>query len=512
MTTLQDAAQPRAGAGGTEAPTAGRTVSERFASFAVSLSAEKIPAQVREKAKLHLLDAVGCGIAARAAGEQEAAASVALHRAAAGSSVAIGVPQQVDALSASFVNGALIQAMDYDDTHTGSICHVSAVMVPVTLAVAMEAGASGAKALTGLVAGVEVTARLGAVATPAVMRRGMHPTSVFGVFGASACAAAIGELSASEATSALGIVASSSAGVMACLAEGIAVKPLHAAGAARAGALSAELARAGALGPRAVLEGHNGTLFAFDGDRDAEKALRAQVADLGERWETSRLAIKAHPVCHFIHGCLEAATAIDAPVEEIESIEARIDRSGIGIVIEPLGERATPASSYQARFSLPYCVATAIARGGLDLVSIDGAAGDPDVARLAASFGYSPLDDDGSRSQFAGEVLVHLRGGEVRSRRVDHPLGTEGQPMSREDVLEKYRANAALGLSDGAVAEAERIVLDLERQSSLARLGELLAGARANGADGVATAVNGAHGAAASGNGADGDGAQGTRR
>lgn len=451
-----------------------QTVAERLASFAVSLSFDEIPVEVCEKAKLHMLDALGCGIAARVADEQGPATRVALRRAARGSCAAIGAGRQVDALTASFVNGALVQAMDFDDTHTRSICHVSAVIVPTALAAAMEEGAGGSETLAAMVAGIEATARIGLVVAPAVMRRGMHPTSVCGVFGASACAAAVAGLSASEATAALGIAASSSAGVMACLAEGVAVKPLHAANAARAGILSVELARAGALGPRAVLEGHNGTLFAFVGEEGSEQELRAQTADLGERWETAGIAVKAHPVCHFIQGCLEAAAEISTASEEIESIEAHIDRAGIGIVIEPLGERARPSSSYEARFSLPYCIATTIVRGGLEVASIESAAGDPEVARLAEAFSYGPLPADGKRSPFAGEVLARLRSGEVRTCRVDHPLGTGERPMSEADVLEKYRSNASLGLADGAVAELEQIVLELEQQRSLTRLAKLV--------------------------------------
>lgn len=459
---------------GAAAPRAQQTVAERLASFAVSLSNAEIPEKVRKKAKLHMLDALGCGIAARAADEQGPARAVALRRAAPGSCATIGASQRVDALTASFVNGALVQAMDYDDTHTDSVCHISSVIVPTALAAAMEAGAGGSETLAGMIAGIEVTARIGLVAAPALMRRGMHPTSICGVFGASACAAAIAGLSASEAASALGISASSSAGVLACLAEGVAVKPLHAANAARAGILSVELAGAGALGPRAVLEGHNGTLFAFVGEQDGEQKLCAQADDLGERWETTGLAVKAYPVCHYIQGCLEAAAEMSAAPEEIESIEAHIDRTGIGIVIEPLGERAQPSSSYEARFSLPYCLATTIVQGGLELASIQSAAGDPDVVRLARAFSYGSLADDGKRSPFAGEVLTRLRSGEMRTCRVDHPLGTGEHPMSKEEVLEKYRSNASLGLADDAVAELERIVLDLERQPSLMRLAELL--------------------------------------
>src|SRR5215218_837748 len=134
----------------------------RLARFAVGLSCDDVPLDVRKAAKLHALDAFGCGLA----GGRTAA-------------------------DAALANGTLCHALDFDDTHAASISHVSVVVVPAALAAAQEADADGATTLAAILAGNEVVARVGALAAPSYMTRGFHPTSVCGVFGAVAAAARV---------------------------------------------------------------------------------------------------------------------------------------------------------------------------------------------------------------------------------------------------------------------------------------------------------------------------------
>jgi 2-methylcitrate dehydratase PrpD len=453
-----------------------KPVAAVLAAFASRMSADEIPEAVGHEAKLHILDALGCALAARASGEQAAALSVARRRAGRGACTVVGGDRRIDALWAAFANGVLVQAMDYDDTHADAVCHVSSVIVPTVLATAEEYSGNGADALAAFVLGAEITSRLGAASTGDFISRGLHPTSVCGVFGATAVAASATGLDSAQIAHAFGIAGSHSAGILACLAEGVPVKPLHAGAAARNGILCAELAAEGAPGPRGVLEGPAGLFPAFTGDSH-EAALREQCEDLGERWMTADIAVKAMPVCHYQQGCLEAARGISIGAAEIESVELGIDAAGIAIVLDPLVEKVRPQSTYQARFSLPYCAAVTLVHGQIDLADLTASVGEPEVERLAESVTNFALEP-GARSDFAGEVIVRLKNGETRRQLVEHPLGTPGRPMSEADVLSKYRENAALGLGDGEVAELERSVLDLESLTTLEPITGLLASCR----------------------------------
>src|SRR5581483_1317956 len=100
---------------------------------------------------------------------------------------------------------------------------------------------------------------------------------------------------------------SMASGLFAYLDEGTATKPIHPAWAAHVGILAARLAAAGAEGPASVVEGRFGLYHALLGAARGEIDLDSQLADLGSRWETPRIAYKPFPVCHFMHGSLGAA-------------------------------------------------------------------------------------------------------------------------------------------------------------------------------------------------------------
>ena len=141
-------------------------------------------------------------------------------------------------------------------------------------------------------------------ASGAFHARGFHPTSVCGVFGATAAAARLAGLDAETTTSALGLAGSMSSGLMAYLNDGTPTKPVHAGWAAQAGVLAARLAAHGAEGPAGVLDGRFGVFHAFVDDD--EPSLAEQLDDLGSRWETLRVSYKPYPACHFMHGSLGA--------------------------------------------------------------------------------------------------------------------------------------------------------------------------------------------------------------
>ena len=454
------------------AATSKESVSTRFAEFAAGFGGVEIPAAVRHEAKLHILDALGCAVAACGSGEQAPAAGVLERRSRSGACSVIGRGNRVDPLWAAFGNAVLVQAMDYDDTHAEAVCHVSSVVTPTMLAVTEEHGGSGADALGRYVLGAEVTARIGAASEADFISRGIHPTSVCGVFGAAALAGSAMGLAAEQIADALGIAGSHAAGILVCLSEGVEAKPLHAGGAARNGIFSAELAAAGGRGPRNVFEGPAGLFQAFTGDDHLEQ-LELRLADLGERWMTAEIAVKAMPVCHYQQGALEAARGIGVAASDIESVELGIDPAGIPIVLEPLAEKVAPVSTYQARFSLPYCTAVTLVEGQIDIGNLTGAVGDPEVERLAASvsgFALAP----GDRGDFAGEVILRLKSGATKTARVDHPMGTPVRPMGDADVLAKYRENAELGFGDERGEQLERLVLGLEDLDTLEPITTLL--------------------------------------
>ncbi len=446
------------------------TVAERIARFAASLEIGDLPAGVVEAAKLHALDTLGCGIAAQALGEAPYAAASALEIASRGPATAIGVAEPLAPPDAAFVNGTLCHALDFDDTHPHSIVHVSASVVPAALAAAQAAGSSGADVVAALVAGNETSIRLGMAAGGAFHARGLHPTGVCGVFGATVAAARLRGLDADGTANALGIAGSMAAGLMEFLADGSETKRLHPGFAAQAGLAAARLAAHGATGPSSVFEGRFGVYNAYLHGVDPD--LDGQLADLGERWETPRIAFKPYPACHYVHAPVDAFASLieehGLGADDVERLVAVSDATGESLVLHPLEDKLRPRTVYDAKFSLPYCLAARLVHGRLDVTSFTPEAiADPRVLAAAARVGYEVKEYAPAPDAFSGGVRVETRDGRTLEAELRHQRGGSENPMSVDDVVGKYRANASLGLDDADVAALETAVLSLDREPDL---------------------------------------------
>jgi 2-methylcitrate dehydratase PrpD len=446
-------------------------VAERLARFALELRYEAIPADVAEAAKLHLLDLLGCGLAAHAVGVATEGQRVVAEAEGVGQATVIGLEGRLPAAQAAFANAMLGHGLDFDDTHADSICHVSVVVDPAALAVGEAAGAGGRETVAAIVAGGEIVTRLGMAASGEFHARGFHPTSVCGIFGATAAAARLGGLDPATATSALGLAGSMASGLLVFLADGSPTKPLHPAWAAHGAVTATRLAAHGAAGPRSVVEGRFGLFHAFLGVESPD--LEAQLADLGERWETRRIAYKPYPACHMMHGVLGAtmeATAGRAYApDEVAEVVVTVPEPCVPIVLEPREAKLAPRTAYEAKFSLPYSVAALLVRGRIGVASYTAAAlHDPDVLGLARRVRYATKPYPTYPRAFPGGVLIRLRDGIVLEAETPYQKGSPENPFSPDEVREKFRVNAALALPPDAVLALETGIQEIERARSLA--------------------------------------------
>jgi 2-methylcitrate dehydratase PrpD len=449
------------------------TVAERFASFSCTLTLDRIPAEVREAARLHLLDTLGCGLAAHALDVAPAARRAMTEDGVSGPATVIGHAGGLPPADAALANGSTAHALDFDDTHSGAIAHVSVAVVPAVLASAEAAGSSGADVVAALVAGNEIVIRLGMAAGPAFHARGFHPTAVCGIFGATAAVARLRGLDAATTVQALGIAGSMASGVLEHLADGSSTKRLHPGWAAHAAIIATRLAAHGATGPSTVIEGRFGLYRAYLGRDDVDIA--SHVADLGERWETPRIAFKPYPACHYIHASVDATAQIleqhSLRAEDIEGIVAVTNEAGVRLVLEPLAAKHRPRTEYDAKFSLPYSVASLIVRGVVDVGTYtDAALGDEEVLDLAGKVTYEVKDYATSAQAFPGGIRIRTRDGRTLEAELEYQRGAPENPMSADEVREKFRSNAVLALSAEDTRALEESVMGLEDHADLGAL------------------------------------------
>ena len=444
------------------------TAAERFAEWATSVRYEDIPSEVAEHAKDHLLDTIGCGLAASALGVADEGRSAMAALGGAGDATVIGGPS-MPAANAAFANAMLCHGLDFDDTHSGSVSHISTVVCPAAWAVAEATGASGRDLITAIVVGNEIVTRVGMATPGAFHKRGFHPTSICGIFGATAAVGRLYGYDAETITRALGITGSMASGLFAYLEDGTPTKPIHPAWAAHGAILASSLAQFGAIGPKSVFEGKFGLYHAFLdlGTVDLDE----QLADLGTRWETPNIAYKPYPACHFIHGTLgataQAANGRTFSSNEIDEILVTVPAAGVSLVLEPEDQKRLPRSEYEGKFSLQYSTAAMLARGHVGLADYTSEAiSDKSVLDISAKVRYETKEYPTYPQAFPGGVRIKTTGGDVLEAELEYQKGGPDNPMSRDEVLAKYRENAAMALGASAMQALEAAVISIDSVDS----------------------------------------------
>ena len=277
--------------------------SRQLADFVRATRFDDIPDPVTARAKQLLIDTLGVGLAgSRHPNAVRALAGIRAIPGAGGDHPVIGSDVSLTAPYAALVNGVACHALDFDDTHTESIVHGSAILTPLSLALAEEISAPGRAVLTAFVVGWEVAARIGIASGNGFHKRGFHSTAIAGIFGALAAAGKLLALSSEQLTHGFGLCGSQAAGITEFLSNNSAAKGYHVGWAAHNAMMTAYLCRSGATGPATVFEGRNG-LFNTHGLPD-RCAAAATVSELGRRWEIGRVSIKPYPCCHFAHGAV----------------------------------------------------------------------------------------------------------------------------------------------------------------------------------------------------------------
>lgn len=439
-------------------------LSGELATWVTDLRLSDVPPAVVDAACRHLLDGVGVAVAA---GRRDAAsACVDVARSLAGPPEAsiLGSRNRLSAPAAALATGALVHALDFDDTHAGGLVHATAVVLPSCLVVGQQVGVDGSSAVEAAVAGYEIVCRLGLGAPQRFHARGAHPTSVCGVYAATAVAGKMLGLPAERLAHAFGVAGSLSSGVMEFLHGGGDVKQLHTGWASAAGILAARFAAAGLTGPPQVLEGTFGTYRVF-ADQPVDPA--AVLDGLGDRWESTRITVKPYPACQLLHASVDAARELRTrvPPSDLQEVTAVVPPESVPIVCEPAEGKVTPPSPYAAKFSLPYAVASMLVDGfvGIDTFS-PAAIRRPDVEELARRVRYRTAAVEGPAADAPG--VLEARTTAANRVRAEVPRSSGGPDDPRTPAM--LRAKALQNLGEGR--DADDLVawmMDLGGQQSL---------------------------------------------
>jgi len=381
----------------------------------------------RQRARLHLLDWMGCVAGAR---RSEVAA---VARAA-----------EPDVMTRAALLG---NVLEMDDVHRAAILHPGPVVWPAALSAAWEEAAPLGSALDAAVRGYEAMIAVGAT-FDAHHYAHFHNSATAGGFGAVAAAASVFGLEQQPLVWGLGNAGSIAGGLWQMRHEAVMTKQLHVAHAALAGLWIARLTHRGFTGPRAILEGPQGLYAA------TTRSPKPLVA--GEGWRMEEVSFKPWAACRHAHPAIDAALelrargALQGPVRVVTYRDALT-----------FCDRPQPASVIEAKFSIQHSVAIVAVRGEPRPADFEPEAiGDPQISAARAQVQVAEGADFTARypKHFGAQVSA---GGETVTL-VD-TRGDPERPLAEDGIIAKARALFAWGgLSD---AQAERgLVLALEAE------------------------------------------------
>jgi 2-methylcitrate dehydratase PrpD len=457
-------------------------VTKPLAAFAAGLSYNTLPADVRDWARIFLLDFVSVALGAahffKRNGDRlmERYLDFAAPR---GPCTVLGYGVRTTPDLAAFANGTLAEALDFQDSNMDVLTHNGTPIIPAALALGEALDARWSKVATAIIAGYEVHTRLLATLQPGHWYRGFQGLGTFGTCGAAVAAGKLLGLDAQAMKRALGVAGatmpvSNSDNVF----RAYTVKACIPGQAARCGVSAAYLAKAGYDG--VALEGdppnHHAPLKTLsDGEPKLERALEG----LGAVWHARRVAFKPYPVGHLIVGPVEIILDLlnERPLDWRDV--TGVDIATYKHAVFRTGKYSTPQSTYiDAHFSIPYCVAVSLMDGALTPRQLwKERVRDPRVHELAARVVLTedPAMSAAYPANWPVELTVRLKSGEKITRRLDQVKWSPERAPSFDEIADKFRMCAEPLIGRTRCEKAIAMISGLGANDRLAPLVALVA-------------------------------------
>ena len=447
-------------------------LAEKFARYAVEeVSFNRIPDKLLEEVKRRVVDSFGVMMGAYNATPPRISRQVAaLGRSDKYGATLFGSTHKTTVDYASFANGCHVRYLDFNDTYLSKEALHPSDMIPAIIAVAEAEGADGKKVVEGIVAAYEIVGRLADAAS--IRARGWdHVTYI-----AIATAVGVGkvmDLDVEKMTQAINLATTPNVALRQTRAGEISMwKGCAAANAARNGVFAALLAKHGMTGPSPVFEGEMGFFKQVSGEFTVEKF--GGVNDEYKLFETS---IKYHPVEYHAMSAVDAALKLRERmggfnIEDVERIDVEtFTVSYVIIVKDP--EKWDPKTRETADHSLPYIISVALIDGKVWLDSFAPErvlAEDVRKVMKKMTVRVNPEFDEVYPKGIPNKITITLKNGETLSEQVTYPRGHFMNPMTNEEIEEKFNKLGSKYMAD----EKRRIALDmlwnLEKQSDMAEI------------------------------------------
>lgn len=451
-------------------------ITRGVAQFIADADADRIGPATVVAAKRSFVDALGVAIAGSRQPGPTLLSEYIAELAAQPSATVLARGYKSSASLAAWVNGTAADVLGWADFSVVQMNHPSAAVAPTVLALGESVGSTGRDVLLAFIVGVEVSNKLAQGVKPGLHTRGWHALGVCNTFGASAAAARLLGFDAHHTANALGIAGAEASGVKASMVT--MTKSYVCGAAARNGIESALLTERGFTGPTDVLEGRGGFLQTFGCGSDGARILEG----LGDPFEFDApgLTLKLFPSCTHTHTGIAAALGVKSKygVEpgQVESVTCSVPPVVYDFLAWP-----SPKDAKEAKFSMQFCVATALLHPTVELSHFtDAAVSDAETLALMkrtsmvvspeyAALGYNPA------SAPSGCIMtVVLKDGTEIVERVDRGPWEPPNVPTLERLREKFLGAAGPVIGDARANAAFDAAWAIDSASDLEGLMHLV--------------------------------------
>ena len=419
-------------------------LTRQVAEFIVKTKLKDLPKDVIAVGKKSILDGIGLALSGSVAESGHLTQKYLAGVGAKGKSTVIGTNMKLAPRFAAFANGIGVHADDFDDTQLavakdrvyGLLTHPTAPALPAALAVGEALGASGAEVMLAYHIGVEVECKIAEAINPRHYQHGFHATATCGVYAAAAAAAKLMGLNVEQTMRALSVAGSQSAGLRENF--GTMMKPFHAGRSSESGVVAADFAALGWTATDKILEAPRGFFRAAGGGFDPE----AIVGKLGKPWTFAEpgVSIKPHPSGSLTHPgmtkMLELIRTNGIKASDVVKVDVGTNHNMPNALIHH-----QPKNELQAKFSMQFCMAILLIEGRAGLPEFtDEMVNRKDVQAYLKriNFHVHPEAEAAGYDKMTTIIDIHMKDGRTISGKADFGKGSPANPMTYEEVADKF--------------------------------------------------------------------------
>jgi 2-methylcitrate dehydratase PrpD len=445
-------------------------ITARLADFIESTEMSDIPGHVIQTAKLLVSDFLGVATAGSVEPSARIIQEVISEQGGNGKTTVIGTDMRSHATWSSLANGISGHTVDYDDVSQPMYGHPTTAVLPAALAIGELLDIGGSELLKSYILGLEVAVKLSYAMNPAHYEHGWHSTCTLGSLGSTVAAAKLLGLKGPQLRAALALGASQAGGLQQNF--GTMIKPFHAGRAAQNGVLAAILAKKGWTGDQDILESPLGFFHVFcgEGRYDGQKS----VDMLGSPFDIEQpgIILKKFPSCAFSHPAIDAALLIARDPQYEPAATERVE-GHIHALADQILIHRNPQTGLEAKFSLEACIALALVDGKVGRKSFtDEMVSSNAVKEMTARVERKivPGAQKGPEAFGPATVKVYLKSGRKLEARVEKARGNPENPMSQQEVEDKYLDCCSGILTERSIDRSLSLLADLD---NLETIGEL---------------------------------------